>query len=97
MEFVESIDTVWLVAGVCLCCIGGVVLLLIMNVLGGTLGAALGIFEVFFDFLSAGPIAWCGCLVLLFGCVVCGGGILVLINILSTCDTPDAVNFCRFF
>jgi hypothetical protein len=67
-----------------------------LQVIGGLLGAFSSIFEIAFDVLSGGPVAWCGCIVLIVGC---GGGTLLIVILaqgLSSCGTPQAINFCSF-
>jgi hypothetical protein len=90
-------DAIWIIAISCICCASGIVLLLFGQLIGGAFGALFGIVEIFFEFLSAGPVAWCGCLMLLFGCAICSAITLTILQISSTCGTPDAVNFCRLF
>lgn len=82
-----------------LCC-GGLlvgILLPILGFFGDILGLFGVVFEAFFDILSGGPLAWCGCFLVLFGCFICFGIVVTLVSVLSTCGTPDAVNFCRLF
>jgi len=81
---------------VCLCGLG-ILLLLGFQIIGGFLEIFTSVFELLFEVLSGGPVAWCGCLVLLF---VCGGGTVlavVLAQGLSSCGTPEAINFCTLF
>jgi uncharacterized protein involved in cysteine biosynthesis len=80
-----------------LLCVGGVVLLVVLQVLGGVLGFLFGFVEMFLGILSGGPASWCGCLAVLIGIVVCGGLAFMLAGALSSCGTPDAVNLCRIF
>lgn len=82
-----------------LCC-GGLfvgIVLPILGIFGDVIGLVGHIFGAFFDILSGGPLAWCGCFLVLFGCFICFGLVVTIISILSTCGTPDAVNFCRLF
>jgi hypothetical protein len=80
-------------------CLCGVGFLLVtgLQVVSGFLGIFSSVIEVFFEVLSGGPVAWCGCLVLLG---VCGGGtilVVILVQGLSSCGTPQAINFCALF
>lgn len=93
----SSINPLWGMAIAVLCCVGGVLILVVLNVIGGLFGVGLGILEIGLDLFSGGPIAWCGCLVVLLGCCGCTAITIMAIRVLSTCGTPDAVNFCRFF
>ncbi len=87
-----------IVLAICgLLCCGGIfigIALPVLGIFGDVFGA---LFGVFFDIISGGPVAWCGCFFVIFGCFVCFGLVATLSSILSTCGTPDAVNFCRLF
>lgn len=63
---------------------------IIVDIITGIIGALIGV-------LSAGPVAWCGCLFFLIVLAMCGGIVLIVANILSTCGTPNQVLFCRLF
>lgn len=79
-----------------LLCIVGVVLMLGLQIISGFLDVFTSIFGLFFDVLSGGPVAWCGCLVMIFGCAGLVGLGILFSQVLSTCGTPQAVNFCQF-
>jgi hypothetical protein len=85
-----------LVIGIALCglCIVGIVLLVVLQVLGGALGLVGGLFEGLLQLLNAGPFAWCGCLVGLIALVGCGGVVWLIISSLASCGTESAVNLC---
>jgi hypothetical protein len=99
MEFIQqNQNTLILVAG---CCVA-------LLVFGGIIGFVLQIFgfgfsiianfiEFFFNILSGGPVAWCGCLVGLFACAGCGVLTLMVGSALQQCGTAQAVNLCRLF
>ena len=97
MDFLQSIDpgnTVLIVLGcVCLCGVG-LVFLTGFQIVGGFLDIFTSVFGMFFEVLSGGPVAWCGCLVLAAVCIG-GVGLAILIGQgLATCGTPLAINFC---
>src|SRR5688572_5811011 len=94
MEWLQNIDLgiVALVLGVL--CVGGAAVVIVLQVLGGVFGFVFNLFEIFGDLLTGGPIAWCGCLLFLFGCGGCACIIAFAASIFSTCSTPDAVRFC---
>jgi len=87
----------WAAAIGCLCCVGGIVLFFVFGFLGGIFDIISGIFELALHFLSSGPVAWCGCLALFLVCGGCAALIFFILNTLSTCGTPEAVNFCKIF
>ena len=89
-----NIDPIILVI-ICGLCGVGLIGVLVLQLLGGVFDIIGGVFGFVFDIIGGGPVAWCGCLVAVFGCAICGGFFLLLVNIFSTCGTPDAVNFCR--
>lgn len=79
-------------------CLLAVVLFFGLHIIGGTFGALFGIVELFIHVISGGPVAWCGCLLLLGACTLCSGiTIYLLTSVLPSCGTPQAVNFCQFF
>lgn len=80
----------------CGLCIGGIVLFFIFPLVTGLLEIVFGLFETLLDIANIGPLPGCGCIVLIAGCGLCGAVTLFVSNVLSTCGTPDAVNFCRF-
>ena len=96
MDILNNVDPLWIIAISCLCCTVGIVFLVILSFLGGAFDIFLGIFEVGFNFLSAGPLAWCGCLIFLFVCCGCLILTVAAMDIISTCDT-DPTNFCKLF
>ena len=68
----------------------------IMQVVGGFFDVILGFFEVFLEILQGGPIAWCGCLFLVLGCIGCSGFVFLLLNARSSCEVYPT-NFCVWF
>ncbi len=97
MDFLQSIDSsnAILIALGCACLCGVLFVLMAgLQVVGGVLETFLSLFGMFFDVLSGGPVAWCGCLVAVLGCVGLVGLGILLTQALSTCGTPQAINFC---
>ncbi len=77
-----------------LVCVAGLGLALILPLASAVLTIVGGLLDFVMDLVAGGPTTWCGCLLAL---VVIGGccGIAALISyVLSTCGTPQAVNFC---
>lgn len=80
-----------------LVCVAGFALALILPLASAILSIVGGLLDFVMDLLTGGPVTWCGCLLAL---VVVGGccGLAALISyVLSTCGTPQAVNFCVWF
>lgn len=82
---------------VCSClCVILIVVGFVLQFVGGTLEAVFGLFGFVFDIIQAGPLAWCGCLVLL---LICGGCCAITFgasSLFATCGTPEQINLCRF-
>jgi hypothetical protein len=79
-----------------LLCVVGLVGAFVLQFITGALGTVLGVFELFLEILQGGPIAWCGCLLVVLICGACSFVTLSLLTIIPQCSTPDAVNLCRF-
>lgn len=101
MEFLDQINigngelrTLAVLAGV-LCC-GGVLLLLVFQVLGGALSLFSGVLDIIVSVLEGGPIAWCGCLLLIFGCCACTVFMVAFAGAVTTCGTENPLVICRF-
>lgn len=77
-------------------CIVGIIGLFAIQLLTGALQFLVGFVEIFFGILQGGPLAWCGCLVLLFGCGICSIITFSFVSVIPQCSTPQAVNLCRF-
>ncbi|NJO84724.1 MAG: hypothetical protein HC828_19465 [Blastochloris sp.] len=65
-----------------------------MGLLVGALGDLAGIVT---GIAGGGPVAWCGCLLGLGVCGLCGFFALAVASLFASCGTPNAVNFCALF
>ncbi|MBL8164600.1 MAG: hypothetical protein JNJ61_21600 [Anaerolineae bacterium] len=94
MEFLQNVDvgTLLIIAvGLIGLCVVGLLLMFGLQVIGSSLAAISGIFDLIGGVLGGGPAAWCGCLVLLLMC----GGCAAVVWIVTTCNSnPTAMNFC---
>lgn len=97
MDILNSIQPIWLVICCGALCALGIFVMVVLPIIGGAFDLLGGVFELVFNVFEGGPVAWCGCLFVLLGCGLCGGIVLAIISVASTCDTPNAVNFCRLF
>ena len=97
MEFLQNINLgspVLIALGCTVLCVVGVLLLFGMQLLGTTLHTVLGIFQLVGGIVNGGPLAWCGCLAVLFVCAAVVGGTLLF----ASCKAnPSSMNFCLFF
>ncbi len=79
----------------CGLCGVGIVIIFILQFFSGLFDIIGGLFGFLLDIVSGGPSAWCSCFVVVLGCPVCAGIIYFSVNVVSTCGTSEAVNFCR--
>ena len=97
MDILQNVNPVVLVVAVVGLCLLGVVLFFVLQLLGTTAGIFANLMQLLMQIISGGPVAWCGCLFVAGSCMIC---ILVVIggsSMLSSCGTPNAVNFCALF
>lgn len=99
MEFLQNIDP-HLLPYIGIAC---ALLCLVLMVIGFVLHAVSGIFDVILGFaeivveiLQGGPIAWCGCVLLVVGLLACAGLVFLYLNAPASC-AEYASNFCRWF
>jgi hypothetical protein len=94
MEFLQNLDvgTLALIAvGLLGLCVVGFLLFFGLQLIGSSLAVFSGLFDLFGGILGGGPVAWCGCLVLLLLC----GGCAAVVWVITTCNSnPAAMNFC---
>lgn len=94
MEFLQQIEPGTLLLIVVGCCVGGVVLAILLPIISAVVGLVIDLTGVFVDILGGGPSSWCGCLVGLVLCAGCALTAAFVVSVLNTCGTPQAVNFC---
>jgi len=97
-EFLQSLDPdnpLVLAAACALLCVAGLALTLGLQAISGLLEVLASLAGMLMELLAGGPVAWCGCLALL--ALVIGGGIVLLLLVqgLAACGTPEAINFCE--
>lgn len=90
-----KLDPLALVVVLGVLCVTGVLLVVLLNALGGVLQIVGGVMGLILNVLGSGPIGWCGCLIVVGG--VCG--LIWLLNFvfsaLPNCGTAQATNLCR--
>ena len=97
MENFLTDNAILIVVGCALLCGVGILLFLGLQLLefaGAIIGAIIGIFELFLGVLGGGPVAWCGCLLVLLVIVSCAGIVFLLA---TSCGTENAINLCSVF
>jgi len=84
---------IFIALGIGLLCVVGIGLILALQFAGNIIGTLFSFFNLFFDVVSGGPIAWCGCLLLIGACGLCGG----IAYLAAVCSGGSAMNFCLLF
>jgi len=98
MELLQGLDLgagFTVVVASALCCVVGIAVMFFMQFISGIFGFVLGFLEIGLEIFAGGPIAWCGCFVVLGICGGCGALIFSIISVIPSCGTPNAVNLCR--
>lgn len=80
--------------GCVLLCVVGLVLLFGLQLLGTTFQTVFGVFELVGSILNGGPVAWCGCLLVLAICGIIASAVYVYT---SCAANPASMNFCALF
>ncbi len=96
MELLQNLDPVLLGLCMALLCVVIVVVGFVLQVVGNFFEIFFGFFEVFLGILQGGPIAWCGCFVLVFGCFGCTGLVFLSLNASASC-AQYYTHFCQWF
>lgn len=97
-QIFQQIDpalALWITVGCGLLCVVGFVLMSVLQFVGAGLEIVFSVFEFAGQIATGGPIAWCGCLVMMFGCAGCGGFIWIFYTVIPNCGTPQQLNLCR--
>lgn len=96
-QFLQQLDfgTVTLVCGGL--CVLGVILFVVLPVVGGVFDIVLGVADLLSGIVAGGPASGCGCFILLGLCALAACVAVFTASVLSTCGTPEAVNFCALF
>lgn len=99
MEFLQSIDPAHLpyIAVACaLLCIVMAVIGFILQAVSSIFTVVFGLLEVLVDMLQGGPVAWCGCGLLLVALAAVAGGLFLLLNAPASC-AENPTQFCLWF
>ncbi|MCB9451707.1 MAG: hypothetical protein H6672_09720 [Anaerolineaceae bacterium] len=97
MDILQNVDmnTLMLLGvGLAVLCVVGLLLFFGLQLIGSVFSTLFGFIHLFTSIVTGGPAAWCGCLVLIFACLLCVGTVLLY----SSCSAnPSAMNFCALF
>lgn len=99
MEFLQTIDPAHLpiiAAGCALLCVVLVIVGFLLQAISGIFEAVIGLFEVVVDLLQGGPVAWCGCLLLLVFLLGGAGAVVLFLSAPDSC-AANPTRFCQWF
>ncbi len=99
MELLQNIDPSLLpyIGVACaLLCLILIVIGFVLQAVSGFFDVIVGLMEIVVEILQGGPVAWCGCVLLVAGLLGCSGLVFLYLNAPASC-AEHATNFCRWF
>ncbi len=99
MDLLQNIDPAHLpiiAAGCALLCVLLVVIGFVLQAISGIFEALFGLFEVVVDLLQGGPVAWCGCFLLIAFLLAGAGAVFLALNAPESC-AANPTRFCQWF
>ncbi len=99
MDLLQNLDPSllpYIAVGCALLCVAAVIIGFVLQAVSGFFDVLVGLIEIAVEVLQGGPVAWCGCALLVLGCVGCAGLAFLLLNAPATC-AEYPTNFCRWF
>ena len=99
MEIPGNIDPVILPilgVGCALLCVGLLVIGFLLQAIGGIVELVTGVIQAVMEILQGGPVAWCGCLLLILALLAAGGVVILYLNAPEACAAYPT-HFCRWF
>ena len=99
MDILQSIDPAllpYIGVGCALLCVVVLVIGFVLQAVSGIFEVVLGLFEIAVDIVQGGPIAWCGCGLLIIALAAGAGAIFVMLNAPASC-AEHPTQFCLWF
>ncbi len=96
-ELLGGASPLLVICGCGLLCVIGIILLFVLQLVDLVFDTLSIFVDLFGGIFGGGFEGCCGCIVLIFAMFGCGGAILLVLNLLQTCGTENAVNLCRLF
>ncbi len=99
MELFQNIDPSllpYIGIGCALLCVVLIVIGFVLQAISGFFDVIVGFVEIALEILQGGPVAWCGCLLLVAGLLAASGLVILYLNAPASC-AEQATNFCRWF
>ena len=98
MDLISSIDPAHyplIALGCALLCVAVLVIGFLLQAVSGIVEVVGSLVEMAVDLAQGGPVAWCGCGLLILALIVCAGLAFLLLNAPSSC-AAHPTNFCQW-
>jgi len=99
MDILQNIDPSllpYIGVGCALLCVVLIVIGFVLQAVSGCFEVDVGVMEIVVGILQGGPVAWCGCVLLVLGLLGCSGLVFLYLNAPAS-SAEQATNFCRWF
>ena len=99
MELLQNIDPAHvpiIAVGCALLCVALVVIGFILQALSGLFDVIIGLIEIVAEIVQGGPVAWCGCALLVAIGLAGAGFAFLYLNAPETC-AANPTRFCQWF
>lgn len=99
MELLQNIDPAhlpWIAVGCALLCVALVVIGFLLQAVSSIFEVIAGVIEVVVEVAQGGPVAWCGCALLIIGLIACAGFTFLYLNAPESC-AEHPTRFCQWF
>ena len=95
LQQIDPAHLPYIAVGCALLCVVIFVIGFILQAISGIFEVVIGLFEVLVDLLKGGPVAWCGCVLLLAALLGAAGAVALLLNAPETC-AENPTRFCQW-
>jgi len=99
MNLLQNIDPShlpFIAVGCALLCVAVFVIGFLLQAVSSIFDVIAGLIEVMVEILQGGPVAWCGCALLIGGLFACAGFTFLYLNAPESC-AQNPTNFCQWF
>ncbi len=99
MELLQNIDPShlpFIAVGCALLCVALLVIGFLLQAVSSLFDVVAGLIQVALEIAQGGPIAWCGCSLLIIGLIACAGIAFLFLNAPESCAIQPT-RFCQWF
>lgn len=99
MDILQNLDPAhlpYIAVGCGLLCLVVFVIGFVLQAISGVFDLIFGLVELLINLLQSGPVAWCGCLVVIAGMAAFAGAVFLYLNAPESCATHPT-RFCQWF